>query len=118
MSSGRIRCRNLVTRRFGCNGVFGILTAAAAFDVADDGGMAVQQVRVMIANSHNNLNTRNPLTARIVVYDLDFHPLIGVRMRVADVENGNLAICLVYVNAPKRMLPQSSAAVSASNRLR
>lgn len=92
------------------------------FDVVDGDEMAVvewltqiqvqvqtrvQAQAMMTMHIHSNPNTRNRLIGPIVVYGLDFHPSIGVQMHVIAAKNGNLAIYLVYVNAPMRMLLQS-----------
>lgn len=114
-SSGRIQCPNRAIHQFGCNDVFGILTAVAAFDGDDDDGMRMR-VQVMITNIRNSLSIWNQLIGRIAVFGWDFHPLIGAQMRATGVKSGNLAICLVFVNAPKQMPLQSWANVNASNR--
>lgn len=105
-SSGRIQCQNRAIHQFGYNDVFGILTAVAAFDGDDDGGMRMR-VRAMIMNIRNSLSIWNRLIGRIAVFGWDFHPLIAVQMRAVDVKSGNLAICLVFVNALEQMLLQN-----------
>lgn len=116
MSNDRIQCPNRVTHQFDCNDVFGILIAVAAFDVDDDDGMVMAQP-VTIMNIHSNPNKRIPnrLIEPIVVFDLDSLPLIAVQMHVIDAKNENLAICLVYVNAPMQMPLRSLINVNALN---
>lgn len=122
MSNDQIRCRNRAIHRFGCNDVFGIWAVVAMTDVVDGDEMAAVEWQIqlnraqtqcpapatmMTMHIHSNPNTRNPWIVPIVVYDLDFRPSIDVRMHAIAVKNGNLVICLAYVNAPMRMPPQS-----------